>query len=111
MFITCSLRRGPYTISYKKEKQYPRKNCPIYIHVKQTRHILKSFISVIYYFRPSTYYNFDEELQEERGVSNQTLGENLLYAYEIGRQKKNCEGIYSKCIISIIDVISRKYLS
>ncbi|GJQ88704.1 hypothetical protein Trydic_g23459, partial [Trypoxylus dichotomus] len=76
-------------------------------HVDKKNSILEKIAQFI--FTPSRHYNFDSELQEERGMSNMTFGQSLLHAQDVGRHGDSCRDAYPKCLLSIIDLISQKY--
>ncbi|KAK9745397.1 DM4/DM12 family [Popillia japonica] len=61
-------------------------------------------------FTPLNCCNFDKNLEKERGLDNATLSQNLLLAHSIGLlENGDCNSVYSKCVVSIIDLISRKF--
>ncbi|GJQ83474.1 hypothetical protein Trydic_g8598 [Trypoxylus dichotomus] len=76
-------------------------------HVEKDHSLLEKIAHFV--FTPSLSYQTQNRLIGN--YVNESAGEfdqNLLYAEEMGKRQGNCQNIYSSCLLSIIDVISKR---
>ncbi|KAK9745394.1 DM4/DM12 family [Popillia japonica] len=75
-------------------------------HVEKKNGLLEKIAHFI--FTPSLSYETGRRIIEN--YRNKTIYEfedNLLFAEEMGKRQENCQSLFSSCLVSIIDVVSK----